>query len=182
MNRVAIWNGGIVPVELRGKDGSATRGNTEFNPVFDLGLLSEEVVEFYTNLALNDIVEMIDAYCDMQFVWEGIKFKYGMIKYDYTNENNIKLLKENTEAYYAIGSYYDTNEAQVYGCLIDYFKAVHKETFLQAILDTHYIFVCEANELKGTAKDDKGKTIKGKNWIDPGIRLKELLNKKGIKC
>ena len=45
---------------------------------------------------------MIDAYCDMKFVWEGIKFKYGMIKYDYTNENNIKLLKENTEAYSAI--------------------------------------------------------------------------------
>ena len=40
MNRVAIWNGGIVPVELRGKEGSDTRGNTEFNPVFDLGLLS----------------------------------------------------------------------------------------------------------------------------------------------
>lgn len=182
MNRVAIWNGGIVPVELRGKEGSDTRGNTEFNPVFDLGLLSEEVVEFYTNLALDDIVEMIDAYCDMKFVWEGIKFKYGMIKYDYSNPENLNLLKENTEAYYAIRSYYDDNEAKVYGCLIDYFKAVHKETFLQAILDTHYIFVCEANELKGTAKDDKGKTIKGKNWIDPGLRLKELLNKKGIKC
>ena len=182
MNRVAIWNSGIVPVELRGKDGSDTRGNTEFNPIFDLGLLSEEVVEFYTNLALNDIVEMIDAYCDMKFVFEGIKFKYGMIKYDYANENNIKLLKENTEAYSAIRSYYYDNEAQVYSCLIDYFKAEHKETFLQAILDTHYIFVCEANELKGTAKDDKGKTIKGKNWIDPGLRLKELLNKKGIKC
>ena len=182
MNRVAIWNGGIVPVELRGKEGSDTRGNTEFNPIFDLGLLSEEVVEFYTKLAKNDIVEMIDAYCDTRFVWEGIQFKFGMIKYDYSNTDNIKLLKENTEAYSAIRSYYYESEVQMHNCLSEYFRAEHKETFLEAILDTHYIFVCEANELKGTAKDTKGKTIKGKNWVDPGDRLKIILNNKGIKC
>ena len=145
MNRVAIWNGGIVPVELRGKDGADTRGNTEFNPIFDLGLLSEEVVEFYTSLAKNDIVEMIDAYCDARFVWEGIQFKFGMIKYDYSNKDNIKLLNENMDNYSAIRHYYYASEVQMHNCLSEYFRAEHKETFLEAILDTHYIFVCEAN-------------------------------------
>lgn len=182
MNRVAIWNGGIVPVELRGKDGSDTRGNIEFNPNFDMGLLSEEVVEFYTNLALDDIVEMIDAYCDMKFVWEGILFKYGMIKYEYNSTDVIEQLEINTRAFSAIRSYYYAHEGQALDCLVAKFEDLRKTTFLEQILKAHYTFVCEANELKGTAKDEKGKTIKGKNWIDPGLRLKELLNKKGIKC
>ena len=186
MNRVAIWNGGIVPKELQGLDKDkkpiTTRGNVVFNPSFDMGLLSEEVVEFYTNLALDDLVEMIDAYCDMRFVWEGILFKYGMIKYDYNNSEVLDQLILDTKAFSAIRSYYYAHEVQARECLETKFESIHKLTYLDAILETHYEFVCEANELKGTAKDEKGKTIKGKNWVDPGIRLRELLNNKGIKC
>lgn len=186
MNRVAIWNGGIVPKDLQGLDKDkkpiTTRGNSMFNPSFDIGLLSEEVVEFYTNLANDDIVEMIDAYCDMKFVWEGIIFKYGMIKYEYNNSEVLDQLELDTKAFLAIRSYYETHASQARECLETKFESLHKLTYLDSILQTHYKFVCEANEQKGTAKDEKGKTIKGTKWVDPGIRLRELLNSKSIKC
>lgn len=194
MMRVAIWNDGLVPDEL----GGGTRGNNEFKPGFDLGLLSEEVKEFYKAMANNDIVEMVDAYCDTRFVWEGIEFKYGMISYSYETNKDLAILDANMRAFELLERYYERHKYKMW-CILNkiyseidiskspaYEKA--KNTALPAyaikgleeILEEAFIIVCEANEQKGTRKDGKGKTMKGPKWVNPADRIKALLIEEGI--
>ena len=180
MKRVAIWNDGPVPEEL----GGGTRGNNTFNFAFDLPLLSEEVKEFYKALANNDIVEMVDAYCDVRFVWKGIEFKYGCISYDYNDINNYKYLVEHTQQFKALELYYrehkykmlDLLETDLYGIESD---TSYKKTL--DLLDAAFNIVCEANEQKGTIKDDNNKTMKGPKWVNPADSIRELLLANGVK-
>jgi len=179
MKRVAIWNDGPVPEELNG----GTRGNNTFNFAFDLPLLSEEVKEFYKALANNDIVEMVDAYCDVRFVWEGIEFKYGCISYDYNDVNNWNFLATNEQEFRAIYNYHqnhkykmlDLLETELYGRI----NETYEQTF--TLLDAAFNIVCEANEQKGTIKDDNNKTMKGPKWVNPADSIRELLIANGVK-
>ena len=201
MMRVAIWNDGLVPDEL----GGGTRGNNEFKPGFDLGLLSEEVKEFYKAMANNDIVEMIDAYCDTRFVWEGIEFKYGMIGYSYETIKDLSPLETNMKAFELLERYYEKHKYKMLIVLdrlvneADRFKSPAYERVrntalhiscnaipaysikgLVEILDEAFTIVCEANEQKGTIKDAKGKTMKGPKWVNPADRIRALLIDEGI--
>lgn len=179
MKRVAIWNNGPVPEEL----GGGTRGNNTFNFAFDLPLLSEEVKEFYKALANNDIVEMVDAYCDVRFVWEGIEFKYGCISYEYNDVNNYKLLVEHTQQFKDIELYYrehkykmlDILETELFGNT----EYPYEKTL--ELLDAAFNIVCEANEQKGTIKDANNKTMKGPKWVNPADSIRELLIANGVK-
>lgn len=184
MKRVAIWNGGVVPEAL----GGGSRENKVFNPVFDLGLLSEEVVEFYDWMAKDNIVEMFDAYCDMKFVYEGIEFKYGMINYDYETVTNFETLAINTAAMKAISRYYDYHSNRTYGELYNLVEATihrhnsHNESThakTGRVIDLCFNAVCTANEQKGTVKV-KGKTIKGDMWVNPAGTIHAILVKEGI--
>lgn len=174
MNRVAVWNGGVVPKEL----GGGTRGNTEFKPEFDLGLLSEEVKEFYTAVANKDIVEMLDAYADMRFVWEGIEFKYGMVAYSY--DADLVAFERNEKMFDMIRSYYYGHCHTAYKSIKEALGNKFSETLFETLTDTVFNFVCEANEQKGTDKDEKGKTIKGPKWVNPADRIRHLLFSKGL--
>lgn len=179
MKRVAIWNDGPVPEEL----GGGTRGNNTFNFAFDLPLLSEEVKEFYKALANNDIVEMVDAYCDVRFVWEGIEFKYGCISYEYNDFNNYKLLVEHTQQFKALELYYREYEYKMLGLLETDLFCNTKEYYTQTLelLDAAFDIVCEANEQKGTIKDANNKTMKGHKWVNPAESIRKLLVENGVK-
>lgn len=177
MKRVAIWNGGPVPEEL----GGGTRGNTVFKPTFDLALLSEEVKEFYQALANQDLVEMIDALCDMKFVFEGIQFKFGMISYSY-EASNLNAFYENDKAMVAIVDYF-SHHKRVATELIENELLKVKPSEFGLIFDTleaAYDIVCTANEQKGTAKNGNGKTMKGPNWVNPAASIYQLLIEKGF--
>ena len=179
MKRVAIWNDGPVPEEL----GGGTRGNNTFNFAFDLPLLSEEVKEFYKALANNDIVEMADAYCDVRFVWKGIEFKYGCISYDYNDINNYKYLVEHTQQFKALELYYREHKYKMLGLLeIDLFGTT-TDSYANTLnlLDAAFNIVCEANEQKGTIKDNNNKTMKGHKWVNPADSIRELLIANGVK-
>lgn len=184
MKRVAIWNGGVVPEAL----GGGSRENTVFNPIFDLGLLSEEVVEFYDWMSKDNVVEMFDAYCDMKFVYEGIEFKYGMIKYDYETVTNFETLATNTKAMDDISNYYDYHSSVAFRELYNLVEATisrcnalsertHEKT--QRVIDLCFDAVCAANEQKGTVKI-KGKTAKGENWVNPAETIEAILIREGI--
>lgn len=180
MKRVAIWNDGPVPEEL----GGGTRGNTKFNFAFDLPLLSEEVKEFYKALANNDIVEMVDAYCDVRFVWEGIEFKYGCISYDYNDANNYKYLVGNTQQFKALELYYREHKYKMLDLLETDLFGIESDTSYDKtlkLLDAAFHIVCEANEQKGTIKDANNKTMKGPKWINPANSIRELLIANGVK-
>lgn len=143
------------------------RFNTQFKPEFDIALLSEEVAEFYTAAAKQDLVEMVDAYCDTEFVYQGIQFKYGMIRYVY-NLDGEKQLEKNTSAFRRITNYYNYHRALMLNTLID--KRVYTDT-----LNKCFKLVCDANDAKGTARDEKGKTMKGPNWFNPADAIREVL-------
>ena len=179
MKRVAIWNDGPVPEEL----GGGTRGNNIFNFAFDLPLLSEEVKEFYKALANNDIVEMVDAYCDVRFVWEGIEFKYGCISYEYNDYNNYKYLVEHTQQFKALELYYREHKYKMLGLLETELFGNTKEYYTQTLelLDAAFDIVCTANEQKGTIKDANNKTMKGHKWVNPADSIRELLIANGVK-
>lgn len=180
MKRVAIWNDGPVPEEL----GGGTRGNNTFNFAFDLPLLSEEVKEFYKALANNDIVEMVDAYCDVRFVWEGIEFKYGCISYDYNDFNNYKYLVEHTKQFKSLELYYREHKYKMLDLLeTDLFGNNYESSYANTLelLDEAFNIVCKANEQKGTIKDANNKTMKGPNWVNPADSIRELLIANGVK-
>lgn len=180
MKRVAIWNDGPVPKEL----GGGTRGNNTFNFAFDLSLLSEEVKEFYKALANNDIVEMVDAYCDVRFVWEGIEFKYGCLSYDYNDVNNYKLLVEHTQQFNSLERYYREHRYRMIDLLETDLFGIESDTSYDKtlkLLDAAFNIVCEANEQKGTIKDDNNKTMKGPKWVNPAESIRKLLVENGVK-
>lgn len=180
MKRVAIWNDGPVPAEL----GGGTRGNNTFDINFDLPLLSEEVKEFYKALANNDIVEMVDAYCDVRFVWEGIEFKYGSNSYEYNDYNNYKLLVEHTQQFKALELYHREHRYKMLDILeTELFSSEGNETYKNTmhLLDKAFDIVCEANEQKGTIKDENDKTMKGPKWINPAESIRKLLVENGVK-
>ena len=180
MKRVAIWNDGPVPEDL----GGGTRGNNTFNFTFDLPLLSEEVKEFYKALANNDIVEMVDAYCDVRFVWEGIEFKYGSTSYEYNDNNNYKLLVEHTQQFKALELYHREHKYKMLDILeTELFGSECDDTYKNALelLDKAFDIVCEANEQKGTIKDENNKTMKGPNWVNPAESIRKLLVESGVK-
>lgn len=180
MKRVAIWNDGPVSDEL----GGGTRGNNTFNFAFDLPLLSEEVKEFYKALANNDIVEMVDAYCDVRFVWEGIEFKYGCISYDYNDVTNYKYLVEHTQQFKAIELYHREHKCTMLELLETELFGIESDTSYKQtldLLDAAFNIVCEANEQKGTIKDANTKTMKGPKWINPAVSIRKLLVENGVK-
>jgi hypothetical protein len=180
MKRVAIWNNGPVPEEL----GGGTRGNNAFNFAFDLPLLSEEVKEFYKALANNDIVEMVDAYCDVRFVWEGIEFKYGCISYDYNDVNNWNFLNTNEQEFRAIEVYKNRHRYKMLDLLeTDLYGNESDDSYDKTLklLDAAFNIVCEANEQKGTIKDANNKTMKGPKWVNPADSIRELLIANGVK-
>ena len=180
MKRVAIWNDGPVPEEL----GGGTRGNHKFNFAFDLPLLSEEVKEFYKALANNDIVEMVDAYCDVRFVWEGIEFKYGCISYEYNDVNNWNFLDTNEQEFRALENYYRLHRHKMLDILeTEVFSSECEDTYKNAmkLLAKAFNIVCEANEQKGTIKDANNKTMKGPKWVNPADSIRELLIANGVK-
>lgn len=180
MKRVAIWNDGPVPEEL----GGGTRGNNTFNFAFDLPLLSEEVKEFYKALANNDIVEMVDAYCDVRFVWEGIEFKYGCISYEYNDVNNWNFLNTNEQEFKALENYKDKHRYKMLYLLeTDLYGGNTEDSYANTLnlLDAAFHIVCEANEQKGTIKDNNNKTMKGPKWINPADSIRELLIANGVK-
>ena len=180
MKRVAMWNDGPVPEEL----GGGTRGNNTFNFAFDLPLLSEEVKEFYKALANNDIVEMVDAYCDVRFVWEGIEFKYGCISYDYNDINNLNFFNTNEQEFKALENYNYKHKYKMLGLLDkDLFGGNTEDSYANTLnlLEAAFNIVCDANEQKGTVKDANNKTMKGPKWVNPADSIRELLIANGVK-
>ena len=180
MKRVAMWNDGPVSEDL----GGGTRGNNTFNFAFDLPLLSEEVKEFYKALANNDIVEMVDAYFDVRFVWEGIGFKYGCISYDYNDVNNWNFLTAKEQEFRALEKYKDKHKYNMLDLLATDLYGNDSEDLYDKtlkLLDAAFNIVCEANEQKGTIKDVNNKTMKGPKWVNPADSIRELLIANGVK-
>ena len=166
--RVAKWNDGPVPVEL----GGGTRNNNVCNPPFDLALNTEEIKEFYKALVNSDLVEMVDAYADTKFVYYGILYKLGNLTTSYKaiNIDSFKKIVEDT--------IYNLKYIRMQ--LESMYQILYTFEIYTDILDKAFDIVCDANEQKGTVKNEYGKTIKGSKWVNPAEAIKELLERNGL--
>lgn len=168
--RVARWNDGPVPEEL----GGGTRGNDNCKPAFNLALNTEEIKEFYKAMAKEDIVEMVDAYADTLFVYYGILYKLGNLTISYTAVEIDAFKKAVDDTIFTIN--YVRNHLESMFVIMGAKYGITNKT----ILDKAFDIVCEANEQKGTAKDQHGKTMKGPKWVNPAETIKQLLIDEGI--
>ena len=125
------------------------RNNTEFNIELERRMLDEEVEEFITGLNMGDIVEMVDAYCDTYFVYIGSVYK---------SMNTLN--KVHAELHY----YYEA---------IDWMRGLLTDID-DDVLDMAMEYVITANKAKPIHKKE-GKVIKGDDWVDPKIKIQEIL-------
>ena len=147
------------------------RNGLELNPKLEYDMLLEEEKEFKealegyldnsTLLAKIDyVVDLIDAYCDYNFVFGGTVYKYMG-----TEESiNVDVLENKIKYMRVIISDILVHKHEVYDVM----------TVLNEAMD----LVVEANEAKPIKKSE-GKVTKGESWVDPKIQIQELLEAKG---
>ena len=114
-----------------------SRNNLELNIQLELDMLKEEIQEFWD---ADTVAGRVDGYVDTDYVWIGTK-----IKYCYNVTDLPTALKSNVEMALELMS--------------DYLKDELGEHYEEVITNARSI-VCQANELKGKAKDENGKVIK----------------------
>jgi hypothetical protein len=158
------------------------RNELKVNRELEESMLVEEELEFkeaytaYLNLIyvqtdalptmkdeaiLDCIVDMVDAYCDFNYVYYGSLLKFlgtGTI-FDYTQKQTLM-------------------STIVTEILINHGCKIH-EQFKKPLLDKAMSFVIEANEVK-PLKKTKGKVAKGKDFRDPKEDIKELILDRGF--
>lgn len=148
------------------------RGYTKFSIKLETDLLNEEKVEFYEAyhelLDVNPevgsdkfvalVADMIDAICDVRFVAVGTEFKASLAMLEASDY--VKLI--------ALQSHVEKNLAIQEALLNEY---------VQVNLVDAYELVLQANLAKPAKTDANGKGIKGDDWIDPKIKIQELVKK-----
>jgi len=148
-NEVAKWN--------------YDRNLIGFETGFEMKLLSEEVREGYTAIAQNDIVELLDAIADVEFVYNGTVFKFGMSS----------LYPSSIEP---ITNYVEHHLARLVSSARDMLPDIPKDKFYKLLEDVNAI-VIEANNTKPNKKNKDGKNIKGSSFVEPQDKIAELVKK-----
>lgn len=131
-----------------------------FNPALQTKMLTEESREFHDAYKEQDMVGMIDAYCDFIFVLRGAQA--SLIATDFG------------EDYHA----YKTALDIVNGATNQGFMLLELLTKLVPVgpvdINQCLSYVIDANEAKPATKKG-GKVIKGNEWVDPKFKIKMLL-------
>lgn len=143
-------------------DWNMVRGklDKDFDPELQTRMLTEESNEFYTAYKQNDMVGMIDAYCDFIFVLRGAQA--SLIATDFGgNYTGYRLALDIVNG--------ATNQGFMLLELLTKTVPVGPVELEQCLQ-----FVIEANNTK-SFNEDRGKTIKGPNWVDPKHRIKALV-------
>lgn len=135
------------------------RDNTYFNWNTEEAMLDEEVKEFYEALKNDNIVDMIDAYCDIKFVLCGSIFKINYNSLDITD--------------YPISRYDDVLDSME-DIIRLAFKLQNKALGYNQ-LDEAFDFVCTANATKGTTKVN-GKITKPVDFVGPEAQIKQWVD------
>lgn len=118
---------------------------------------------FKAEFVVDAVVEMVDAYCDFMYVYTGTCLK--TIGTDYTIDCSHKQSLMNS----VLQEILVTHGVKLY----DRMKAE------LPFIEQCYSFVMDANDKKPITKT-KGKVVKGDTFIDPKLRIKELLLERGF--
>ena len=140
------------------------RGNTNFDIELEERMLDEEAQEFKDGMIMyfdsvtaiesraDALVELVDAWCDYHFVFQGTVFK-------------------------ALGTSYSLDRFKLYERFM-WETLTRQLGITKDTLEDCLNIVIDANELKGKAKVN-GKTVKGDAWVDPKELILEVLKGAG---
>lgn len=154
------------------------RNGLEYNPELEQNMLDEEAKEFkdaftaYLALTtsdayyaedtlLDEVVDMVDAYCDYMYVYTGTALKsIGMKAIDASHTQSVmhSVLTE---------------------VLLTHGVRMYDGKGTLPLLEEAFQYVIQANNKKPLTKT-KGKVSKGKDFKDPKALIKELLKAKGF--
>ena len=153
--RILAWN--------RGRNGF------EFDMDLEISMLKEELREFLNSASLYN---MLREYADFLFVYTGSNAKYMAAKF-----NTVEGFVQQREKWAEVQSWArDAMEAMkqilvfqlsIYG--------LDPDTQILEVFDRCLEAVVEANENKGTEKDESGKIKKGPNYVPPEETIQEIL-------
>lgn len=134
----------------------------EFKDAFTAYLAITTSDNYYTeDTLLDEIVDMVDAYCDYMYVYTGTSLKaigFKPIDGSHTQSVMHSVLTE---------------------VLLTHGVRMYDGKGTLPLLEEAFQYVIEANNKKPLTKT-KGKVTKGKNFKDPKVLIKELLQAKGF--
>lgn len=151
------------------------RNNLKFDIDLETQMLTEEAQEFYQ---AETLVDRIDAWCDFIFVGTGTIIKYLAVKSKCFADQ-----KEMVEQVDFLSSWMEHQRMQMVELLTeevsDIWPKMHhsEEDLLDELLRKCLDIVIDANEKKGTTKDENGKVIKHPDFQKPEKILDALLKK-----
>ena len=154
-HRVASWN--------------FTRGLDYWASDLSVKILSEEVREFWTAYANKSIIDMLDAYADVRFVFEGRVFLFGI-----HNWKSLEELARGSADYDILVRYADNQMSHIMNIL-------NGMGFRDHHLDAVFEIVCDANDKKHAEKNGDGKITKGPDWYKPEGKIEEYFNTLNLK-
>jgi hypothetical protein len=113
------------------------RNQFKLDDELEYSMIKEEIQEFYEAVTT---AERIDAFCDVRYVYEGTQMKYN-----HNMREMDKLLSTVVDEFIAIAN-----------------RILYEElgTTMPDVMERAYKIVCDANALKGIAKDGNGKVVK----------------------
>ncbi len=132
-------------------------------------LLSEEVAEFWNAYAEGDLVEMVDAWCDAKFVWEGRKYLFGSRKFDSVNS------LDRVRAEFLLIRYYWMQQDKFMKDLLYKVGGITESALSEA-----FEIVCRANSRKALSYDAGLKVDKPEGWVPPQEEIRKLLLRRGV--
>ena len=166
----------MASIETRVYNWNKVRDHVEFSSGFELRLMSEEVAEGIQAVADNNITVLIDSICDMDFVFGGTTYKYGLRKYDAMA--SMSSLENNESNFESLRKFYVRNRQALFASLSmmlnDGVGNQVNEVKIHFILDKSLELVCDANDQKPIEKDADGKNQKGEDFISPDKKIESL--------
>lgn len=149
------------------------RNGLEFDPNLEVRMLTEEAHEFFHAECLE---EQIREFADFMFVLTGTIAKFYSTKYD-----SAILLTQNFQHFNMLMEWAAQVRAEMFDTMLSTIEETVDvdgeiaEDMLKLIVGQALEIITEANEKKGTEKDEHGKIVKGPDYVAPDGLIKGMV-------
>jgi len=144
------------------------RNGFEFDIDLEIKMLKEELSEF---LHSSSLYNMLREYSDFMFVYTGSNAKYMVSKF-----KTVEYFVKEREKWAEVQSWArDSMEAMKQVLVFQLSIYGLEEEQILHVFDRCLEAVVEANENKGTERDESGKIKKGPNYTPPDIVIQDIL-------
>ena len=149
-------------------DWNHERNGLKFNIDLEVKLLQEESSEFMT---ANTLVERVQEFSDFLFVYTGTVAKYSAVTFNKADsfQNLFQKMAE-------VQTWAEERMSMMSRMVVKELELLRAdEDQINNILFGALKAVVEANEAKGTEKDENGKVVKGPDYVSPVTAIQTLI-------